>query len=69
MTRTETPAPDLALAKQRPRQMWPSGDFHAVATLLFADLVALVGRHTAAGDAPVAIPTAWLETVAVRSGA
>ncbi len=46
--------------------MWASGDFHAVATLLFADLVALVGRHAAAGDGPVASPAA---TVAVRGGA
>jgi SAM-dependent methyltransferase len=34
MTITETAAPDLARLKQRQQQMWASGDFHAVATLI-----------------------------------
>ena len=34
MTLTESPAPDLEQVKQRQRQMWASGDFHAVATLI-----------------------------------
>jgi SAM-dependent methyltransferase len=34
MTTTETAAPDLAQVKQRQQQMWASGDFHAVATLI-----------------------------------
>jgi ubiquinone/menaquinone biosynthesis C-methylase UbiE len=34
MSITETPAPDLAQVKQRQQQMWASGDFHAVATLI-----------------------------------
>jgi ubiquinone/menaquinone biosynthesis C-methylase UbiE len=34
MTHTETAAPDLAQVKQRQQQMWASGDFHAVATLI-----------------------------------
>jgi SAM-dependent methyltransferase len=34
MTTTETPAPDLRQVKQRQQQMWASGDFHAVATLI-----------------------------------
>ena len=33
---------------------------------LFADLVALVGRHNGADSGPVAIPSTWLETAAVR---
>lgn len=34
MTLTETPAPDLEQVKKRQQQMWASGDFHAVATLI-----------------------------------
>ncbi len=34
MTMNETPTPDLAQVKQRQQQMWASGDFHAVATLI-----------------------------------
>jgi ubiquinone/menaquinone biosynthesis C-methylase UbiE len=34
MTITDTAAPDLARVKQRQQQMWASGDFHAVATLI-----------------------------------
>ena len=34
---------------------------------LFADLVALVGRYAGTTSGPVAIPSAWLETVAIRS--
>ena len=34
---------------------------------LFADLVALVGRYAGTTSGPVAIPSAWLETVATRS--
>ncbi len=34
MTITETATPDLAQVKQRQQQMWASGDFHAVATLI-----------------------------------
>jgi ubiquinone/menaquinone biosynthesis C-methylase UbiE len=34
MTITETAAPDLKQVKQRQQQMWASGDFHAVATLI-----------------------------------
>lgn len=34
MTSTQIPAPDLAQVKQRQRQMWASGDFHAVAMLI-----------------------------------
>jgi SAM-dependent methyltransferase len=34
MTITEMAAPDLAQLKQRQQQMWASGDFHAVATLI-----------------------------------
>ena len=34
MTITETAAPDLTQVKQRQQQMWASGDFHAVATLI-----------------------------------
>ena len=33
---------------------------------LFADLVALVGRHAGTDSGPVAIPATWLESVAVR---
>ena len=41
MTLTEHAAPDLAQVKQRQQQMWASGDFHAVATLIqpVADLL------------------------------
>lgn len=34
MTLTEAAAPDLTQVKQRQQQMWASGDFHAVATLI-----------------------------------
>jgi ubiquinone/menaquinone biosynthesis C-methylase UbiE len=34
MAITETVAPDLTQVKQRQQQMWASGDFHAVATLI-----------------------------------
>ena len=34
MTTTENAAPDLEQVKQRQQQMWASGDFHAVATLI-----------------------------------
>ena len=34
MTTTETPVPDLTQVKRRQQQMWASGDFHAVATLI-----------------------------------
>ena len=34
MTITATAAPDLALVKRRQQQMWASGDFHAVGTLI-----------------------------------
>jgi SAM-dependent methyltransferase len=34
MTLTETTAPDLMHVKRRQQQMWASGDFHAVATLI-----------------------------------
>jgi ubiquinone/menaquinone biosynthesis C-methylase UbiE len=34
MTTAETAAPDLAQVKRRQQQMWASGDFHAVATLI-----------------------------------
>src|SRR5919202_1771555 len=34
MTITEVAAPDLTQVKRRQRQMWASGDFHAVATLI-----------------------------------
>ena len=34
---------------------------------LFDDLVALVGRYAGTTSGPVAIPSAWLETVAIRS--
>jgi len=35
MTATETAAaPDLTLVKQRQQQMWASGDFHAIATMI-----------------------------------
>ena len=41
MTTTETTAPDLAQVKGRQQQMWASGDFHAIATLIqpVADIV------------------------------
>ena len=39
---------------------------HAGADGLFADLVALVGRHVGTDNGPVAIPATWLESVAVR---
>jgi SAM-dependent methyltransferase len=45
--------------------------FEAVDTVgrraLFADLVELVGRYAGTTDGPVAIPSTWLESVAVRS--
>jgi ubiquinone/menaquinone biosynthesis C-methylase UbiE len=34
MTITATAAPDLALVRRRQQQMWASGDFHAVGTLI-----------------------------------
>jgi len=34
MTTSETAAPDLTQLKNRQQQMWASGDFHAVATLI-----------------------------------
>ena len=34
MTITDSPAPDLTQVKARQQQMWASGDFHAVATLI-----------------------------------
>ena len=34
MTTTETFGPDLTQVKKRQQQMWASGDFHAVATLI-----------------------------------
>jgi ubiquinone/menaquinone biosynthesis C-methylase UbiE len=34
MSTTETTTPDLAYVKQRQQQMWASGDFHAVGTLI-----------------------------------
>jgi SAM-dependent methyltransferase len=34
---------------------------------LFGDLVELVGRFTGTASGPVAIPSTWLETVAIRS--
>jgi SAM-dependent methyltransferase len=34
MSITEIPAPDLVQVKRRQQQMWASGDFHAVATLI-----------------------------------
>ncbi len=34
MTITDTAAPDLTQVKRRQQQMWASGDFHAVATLI-----------------------------------
>jgi ubiquinone/menaquinone biosynthesis C-methylase UbiE len=37
------------------------------ASALFADLVYLVRRHAGTGTGPVAIPSTWLETVAIRS--
>jgi ubiquinone/menaquinone biosynthesis C-methylase UbiE len=40
---------------------------HAGRDALFADLVALVGRYAGTTTGPVAIPSAWLETVAIRS--
>ena len=40
---------------------------HAGRDGLFADLVALVGRYAGTTSGPVAIPSAWLETVAIRS--
>ena len=40
---------------------------HAGRDALFADLVALVGRYAGTTTGPVAIPSAWLEAVAIRS--
>ena len=34
MTTAEAFTPDLGAVKQRQQQMWASGDFHAVATLI-----------------------------------
>ena len=39
----------------------------AGADALYSDLVDLIGRHAGTDAGPVAIPSTWLETVAVRS--
>jgi SAM-dependent methyltransferase len=77
MTITENAAPDLEQVKRRQQQMWASGDFHAVATLIqpvaeticdSADLQAgsrVIDVATGSGNAAIAAARRGCEVVGV----
>ena len=77
MTITDTAAPDLAQVKRRQQQMWASGDFHAVATLIqpvaetlcdAADLQAgwrVLDVATGSGNAAIAAARCGCEVVGI----
>jgi SAM-dependent methyltransferase len=77
MTITETAAPDLPLVKQRQQQMWASGDFHAVGTLIqpvadalcdAADLQAgwsVLDVATGSGNAAIAAARCGCEAIGI----